>query len=52
MLFAWPDFDNPLVVVHFCADGSVRVSTTEDVPLLFRSVSMVTAFQQFMWGGE
>ncbi len=52
MQFAWPDFDNPLVVVRFDDDGSVRISTSEDTPLLFRSVAMITAFQQFMWGGE
>jgi hypothetical protein len=52
VIFAWPDFDDPLVVVRFGVDGSVGVSTMEEVPLLYRSVAMVTAFQQFMWGRD
>jgi hypothetical protein len=47
---AWPTLENPLVVVRWHDDGSVSVTTTEEVPLLYRSIASICAFNQLMYG--
>lgn len=46
---AWPNHESPIVLVTFHDDGMVSVDVYDELPLLFRFVAGVTAFQALMY---